>query len=338
VKARADKYSFLTKFNVAVGTGDRTCCTVEHGLSAKTKYKVFSASKMVTAYVLLSLVKEGKLSLSTKASEKLHWWTKSAGDKRSKVTVAHLLSNTDGFPTFKKGMGYCESHAGGILACAKEAYNLGVTHEPGSNFLYSETSFYLAGAVAMGATGLTSFDAIFQQYVAKPLGMRGCSFGTDPGADLTCSTTEYAKFLRAVTKGKGFKGAELYKTAEAPMTKSSPMSMPMGKLPDRYEYGLGLWRMCTSDNCQNDPVVYIHSMGAQGFIPSIYRPKGKAATWLIIGHNGGMTSGFAPIQKGLEITRWMQSVTVPGSTRRGMSKAPTGCDLGCNNPGSYQSR
>jgi len=81
----------------------------------------YSASKMVAAYTVLALVETKKLNLDTKVNEVLSWWTKDTKDKRSQVTVKHLLSQTDGFPTFKV-FGVCLGSEEGCAKCRAYFY------------------------------------------------------------------------------------------------------------------------------------------------------------------------------------------------------------------------
>jgi len=306
-------------FAVAVGDEEGTCCTIEHGIKQSDTLSLMSASKMVTGYVILGLVNEGKLTLNTLVKDILPWWT--ATDLRSKVRVHHLLENTDGLPTFKI-FGMCTQKD--VIGCAKEAYGRGVKDEPGTTFTYSETSFYVLGAIAIQVSGLPDYNAVFQKYVAEPSNMYGCSFTgqQDPGAMLQCSTVEYAKFLRLVA-ARALNGLpkSAFVEAEKPRTKKGVKSMAMFGmgLPQKQEYGLGLWRMCATKSCSDDEIVYVHSMGANGFIPSIYR-LGGTSTWLIVARN--VLNG---IPKSMDILRDLQPQAVPFS----LAGVPTDCEMGC---------
>jgi CubicO group peptidase (beta-lactamase class C family) len=84
---------------------------------------------------------------------------------------------------------------GDTASCAKYAHDHLFVASPGEKFTYSETSFFVLGAIAMKVTGLSNFDSVFQEMIARPLGM-SCDFAgaalskssikTDPGAGLVC--------------------------------------------------------------------------------------------------------------------------------------------------------
>jgi len=280
---------------VLAGNGKSTCCTAEKGLDDRKQYLMMSASKMVAAYTILSLVGAKKLSLETPVSSILtDFWTKSAGDKRSQVKVKHLLDQTDGFPHFSGGMGNCRRST--THECAKEAYERGVRSTPGSTYEYSETSFYILGAVAIKASGMktSNFNDVFKTYLGNRLGMK-CDYRPyaqdqkkfpnkiDPGAHLWCSAYEYAKFLRAVTAKKvpGIP-SHLIDLAEKPHTQRVKMTLGGQPVGPRIEYGYGLWRHCQTERCDSRrEVTLVHSMGMYGFIPVIYR-KGSQSMWMIV--------------------------------------------------------
>ena len=74
-------------------------------------------------------VAEGHLSFDTRASEIFSWWSSDAADKRSGVTLRHLLSFTSGFywEDASSGDASCMSGLTGMLlytpeACAKQIY------------------------------------------------------------------------------------------------------------------------------------------------------------------------------------------------------------------------
>jgi hypothetical protein len=56
-------------------------------------------------------------------------------------------------------------------------------------------------------------------------------------------------------------------------------------------YALGSWRECVNANCEEADGVKIHSMGAEGFYPWIWR-KGRDSHWGILSQQGMI--GVAP--------------------------------------------
>merc|ERR1712014_533162 len=115
------------------------------------------------------------------------------------------------------GLAMCTKDS--TITCAKDAYENLFEAAPGEKFTYTESSFYVLAAVAMEITGLSNVDSVFQELIARPLEMEGCSFSlwslekTDPGGGLKCSAEEYGKFMRAVF-GQTLVSKKLHEEAE----------------------------------------------------------------------------------------------------------------------------
>ena len=56
-----------------------------------------SASKFPAACAIAGAVANGYLTFETKVSKVFAWWTNDPSDRRSRVTLRHLLSFTSGF-------------------------------------------------------------------------------------------------------------------------------------------------------------------------------------------------------------------------------------------------
>merc|ERR1712137_1475630 len=184
------------------------------------------------------------------------------------------------------------------VGCAKYAYKFLFERAPGEKFRYSETSFYVLGAIAMQVTGHDEYDAVFQELIARPLGMTGCKFDravvtidkkkADPGGGMKCSIKEYSKFLRAVY-AKELVSTELQNEAEMVQTsKASNMPQESRWAGDgKQHYSLGHWIQKFDDDG-----VLMHSMGADGFFPWIWR-QGRRSHWGIVSPAPGVKIGDA---------------------------------------------
>lgn len=189
-----------------------------------------SASKSISGYLILKLVDEGLLTLDTKAADMLDYWT--ATDGRKDVTLRQLLSQTAGLTTFWGGTGACTG--GGVTGngtrnCARQAYDEcfpSTFTAPGLDWEYTESTFYVASAMALEATGLSDWDDVFQRYLAGPMGVnpdrcgftlpnRGMAFA---GGGLVCDTEDYAKILQGILAKTLYKDTTLYDEAERPHT------------------------------------------------------------------------------------------------------------------------
>jgi len=298
------KYGDLTiAHGVSITLGNSTGTHVvvnSTGASDSDIYNpVYSASKMVTAMIMMTIVEDQSvdLSLDDHVSKHLLWWTTNGSDPRANVTLRHLLSQSSGF-----GPHSC-SYDPNLTTeqCAHTIYNssFGVfsditgtvpisfngTVKAGSHFFYDESHFLLSMALALAATKASSWNYIFDQYIGTPLNLdESCRWvwpseqNVDPGAGLKCSPKEYARILHA------------YFSNEL-LTESSTNEMESGQIsvnnllsvePSWYatHYGLGMWRICALEDCTDPPVV--HSIGAAGFYPWVDR---KLGYWGIVGRN-----------------------------------------------------
>ncbi|MCK4816594.1 serine hydrolase, partial [bacterium] len=126
-------------------------------VSSKTVFEVASISKVVTAYIALRLIEQGKLSLDkpVKTYLKKTWLPPSKYD--DKITLRHLLSHSSGL-------------GDDVLFMDKN-----IAFEPGSGFLYSGIGFLYVQEVIEQLTG-NSLEKTAQEYVFIPLVMSGSSF------------------------------------------------------------------------------------------------------------------------------------------------------------------
>ena len=110
---------FDGEFSVNVGSDHGTLFRWESPgfSSSKTRMAGASLSKWPAAIMISGLVNDGTLSYDDKANKHIKWWTKNPLDKRSHVTLRHLLSFTSGF--YDDAYVYCESD---FDTCAKKMY------------------------------------------------------------------------------------------------------------------------------------------------------------------------------------------------------------------------
>lgn len=116
-------------------------------------FEIASVSKVVTAYIALRLVDEGKLSLSKPLHSYLpeEWMPYSA--YRDSIKLNHVLS-----------------HSSGLRKTGRE-----IMFEPGTSYLYSANGLNLLQDVIEEVTG-ESLEELAQRLVFQPLGMKNSSF------------------------------------------------------------------------------------------------------------------------------------------------------------------
>jgi len=247
----------------------------KHSLDAPLP--IASASKWFAGAVLVSLMDDGLLSPNDTVRKFLPYFI---GEK-SCITVRQLMSHTSGM------FGELSAMRNTALTLKQAALTLGneqLLYKPGTAFLYGGASMQIAGRVMEIAAGQVPWEMLFQERIAKPLGLVKTTFyglGTTQNPLLAggaqSSAREYAVFLqmlvnRGVWQGKRILSeqavAELHRnsTPAVPvMTYSNYVLLP--KQPsEAANYGLGVWRVV---NAQTGELIELHSQGKWGFTPWI---------------------------------------------------------------------
>lgn len=173
----------VTNMAFTVGTEYGRQHTIEKGFAMSRRIVMASASKFPVAVSVARAVAAGHLSFDTPAGEVFPWWTKDAGDKRSRVTLRHLLSFRSGMAIDDVAGGNvsCLSLVKGLLysleGCAKEIYDeVDFTYEPGTVWSYHSLHLQIAGAMAAKAAGnLTAKDFMYR-YLLRPMEMNRSFF------------------------------------------------------------------------------------------------------------------------------------------------------------------
>lgn len=260
--------------------------------SNQTFGEVASASKWVSASVLLRLVDLGVMSLDTRTGDLLR---DSAGQPWSgnlgSATLRDLLS-------FQTGIA-AETPAIVALPTLAEAVNYvyedqrNTARPPGTFFSYGNNHLKIAARMAEVATG-KSWAQIFDEQLRQPLGWSDATafkFGSpvdnpNPAGGLVTSGREYMRFL-VMQLRRGLDGSNRLlaeasvnaQRAEQWRSTTFILFSPYASLGQRYHYGLGVWRECSTpdDTTACDAALRVSSTGAFGFAPWIDVQGGYAA-------------------------------------------------------------
>nr|WP_228530713.1 MULTISPECIES: serine hydrolase domain-containing protein [Myxococcaceae] len=239
---------------------------------------VASASKLVSAVVLLRLVDAGVLSLDSTTGSVLGW----TGPEGA-VTLRQLLSFTSGLQAAPN----CTLNPATTLrACADAIGAAGLTGTPGAQFEYGSGHLQVAAAMAETVTR-KRWAQLFEEQLKVPLGLtsaelayftfpRQASGTLNPlvAGGLRATVDEYARLLSVVFhKGQLPTGPladpALFDTqAREPYPDARIVASPMQDHGLPYRYGLGNWLECGTP-ATGCPVV--SSPGAFGFDPWVDR-------------------------------------------------------------------
>jgi len=264
-----------------------------------------STSKWPSAMMVAGLVSDGTIaSLDDPVHKYLPYWTDAKWDKRSKVTVRHLLTFTSGFGGGHPGIegnsraarqwradhpleaaagreqllnktDACDVMKGDVSACAESIYHtVKLIGTPGQVYSYNSNHLQIAAALAVAASGL-DIKAVIRKYLLEPYGMRSSYYyGQCPdfGATLMTNGDDYERFLHGLLS-YSHPSKSVIDQSEADAT---PF---MSNYYSLYgNYGFGHFLMCFdswggfTDDCKEarshmDP-------GAFGYIPIIDRKHG----------------------------------------------------------------
>lgn len=154
----------------------------------RTLYRVASVSKAVTAWGVMKLVEEGKLSLDEPVMPRLKRWRFPGSEEYGgRVTVRHLLSHTAGLDD---GLGYGGFLPGEKVQTLEESLDLTrdstvgeprpvrVAREPGTGMAYGSAGYTILQLLIEEVTG-RPFADYMREAVLQPLGMTRSCFDLD---------------------------------------------------------------------------------------------------------------------------------------------------------------
>jgi CubicO group peptidase (beta-lactamase class C family) len=128
--------------------------------SDSTRFRIASLSKQFTAVLIMQLVEDGKINLKAPITTYLSYYDKTYGDS---INVHHLLSHTSGLSEFTERPDFFAdiskrefSHKEFIERfCSDKPIS-----SPGTAYKYTNTGYYILGAIIEEVTGQSFADAL----------------------------------------------------------------------------------------------------------------------------------------------------------------------------------
>jgi CubicO group peptidase (beta-lactamase class C family) len=235
--------------------------------TANSVYPIASATKWISAMLLMTMVDDGLLSLDTTLGT--HYPSLSL--LRRGITLRQLFSHTSGLAANAPCM---NSDTTTLQACADQILGLPLQYLPGTAFSYGGTSMHVAGAVAelaaAAAGAPASWNQLFATRFLQPLGLGTMSFGAGPNprvaGGITCNLADLAPVLRMLLAGGDFGATEVLSanslaTMLAETGEGLPVLSSPGAALQAIGYGFGVWRL---DEDTNRTTATAASMGAFG--------------------------------------------------------------------------
>ena len=156
-------------------------------------FHLASVSKQFTAAAVLLLTREGKLSLDDDIRKHLP----ELPDYKHRITIRHLLHHTSGLRDQWDLLGMARGRfeenritEGDVLEMATRQKSLNFT--PGSEYLYSNTGYTLAGIIVRRVSGKSLRDFAEERFF-RPLGMTQTQFQDDYTRVITNRAAGYAR-------------------------------------------------------------------------------------------------------------------------------------------------
>ncbi|HAA33670.1 MAG TPA: hypothetical protein DCE56_45490, partial [Cyanobacteria bacterium UBA8553] len=229
--------------------------------TTNTVVPIASASKLISASVIMSVVDEGLLSLDAPISKYLP----DLSGKEGRITLRQLMSHTSGLP----GNNRCLANTSITLAeCVDQIFRVGLQTDPGTQFRYGGVSFQVAGRLAEVASG-KSWNTLFEEKIKNPLNMVNTSYGNTENPRIAggASSTlqDYANLLQMLLNGGVFKSKRsLSAQSVTEMQRDQTRGVPIASTPqpDKRRYGLGAWRDIVDSKGK---AIQLSCQGAFGF-------------------------------------------------------------------------
>jgi CubicO group peptidase (beta-lactamase class C family) len=140
-------------------------------ITEESIYDVASLTKVVaTATAVMQLVERKQLSLHDRAC---HFLPRLRGALKDRITVAHLLAHTAGFPGGEP-LPPCQSRDEILEAI----FSIDLLYAPGANRIYDDLGYILLGQIVETMTGL-ALDKYCESHIFGPLHMSETTFVPD---------------------------------------------------------------------------------------------------------------------------------------------------------------
>ncbi len=277
--AQVRGYSFVLNVD-----GRREFSRAGGDMTLDSTIPIASATKAPAAVALLTLEREGLVSLDAPVSQYL-------GDAitwpaaKSGITLRMLLNHTSGLITTSPCLDQMNMMT--LQDCAAEIAAAPLDFLPGTQFGYSAAGYQVAGLVAERVTG-QPWSTLFRERVTAPLGMDSFSYGESANPRVAggavSNAPDYIKFSQVILDG----GAPLLtRTQGQTLRQSQVIGLPVYFTPALpgarlVGYSQGWW-ISSPDNHPGSDGPEISDPGLLGSTPWIDFGKGYTAVLLITG-------------------------------------------------------
>jgi len=147
-------------------------------ITTQTIFEMGSVSKQFTAYAIVLLAKQGKLSLDDDIHKYLPW----VPDFEKKITISNLLYHTSGIRDYDQLLSIAGTTQEDVITREHVIKVLNkqqtLNFDPGEQYIYSNSGYFLLGEIVHTVTGKT-LRQFTDSVIFKPLGMNSTHFHDD---------------------------------------------------------------------------------------------------------------------------------------------------------------
>lgn len=242
-----------------------------------TKFRIASLTKQFTATLIMQLVQSGKMELHKPLTEYLSYYRKDTGDS---ITIHHLLTHTAGLQEYTARSDF-------FSGISKQEYTTrefvekfcsdDLVSVPGAAYKYSNTGYYILGAVIEEVTG-EDYAEVLRKNILDVAGMRNT--GMDCAAVILPGRAMGYNYSAGVYSNAGyidlqstiFSAGAMYSTTEDlllwhktlffsdKLLSEKNRETMLTPYLDNYGYGFGITRF--TDPLLNKEMHYIFHQGA----------------------------------------------------------------------------
>lgn len=211
------------------------------GWSRSTPHRLFSGTKTFALALVARLQLDGRISLDDPASNWLPTWA--ADPAKKAITIRQLLGLVSGIDPLRKALrGDSDEEFAPAAGATDAALAAPIQTPPGTEFSYGPAAFFVIGAVARAALGLTDGGdpaRYLQRTVFDPLGIKPARWSTDDSgqpdlaAGVWMSPEQWGKFGTLLLANGSWHGTQLLDATVIEQAQRAGPTYP--------GYGLGVW-------------------------------------------------------------------------------------------------
>jgi CubicO group peptidase (beta-lactamase class C family) len=265
-----------------------------------TKFRLGSITKQFTSMLIMQLVQLGKIKLDGKITDYLPDYPRKTGDR---ISIHHLLTHTSGIPGYTEFTNFHRDMALNTYTpdvFVKMFADSTLLFEPGTQWSYSNSGYFLLGAIIEKVTG-KPYEQVLGENIFKPLGME--STGYDHSQTIiTKRAAGYEKRRRNYVNAGyldmsvPYSAGSLYSTVEDlylwdqalytdKLISADNKAKMFTPFLNNYAYGWGITRAPLGSTSENVPTIQ-HGGGINGFNTLICRVPGEKHLIVLLNNTG----------------------------------------------------